>query len=251
MLAISIPAFLFADSWGRRASIITGGIGLSGCMFIIGSLYAADSVHSTYGPGRWLVIVLIFIFALTFCATWAIVGKIYASEIQPVQTRAAANSVAQGLGFVSVTMNLSIDLPNDNYQVHKLARRLRDPHLPCHSSFGAYFLFGGLSFFTLVVLAVYMPETRGCGLEEIQDAFSKPLVNSATLGRKVLGATTRHRRNPRVATTETETSIVIEGGEASRMDAARGHPTTASLRARMPSKQYNCRMWQVHQKAKK
>ncbi len=39
-----------------------------------------------------------------------VVAKIYASEIQPAQTRAAANSVAQGLGFVSastVTCSLS------------------------------------------------------------------------------------------------------------------------------------------------
>ena len=100
MLAISIPAFLFADQWGRRASIITGGVGLSACMFIIGSLYAADGVHAKSGSGRWFVILLIFVFALVYCATWGIVGKIYASEIQPVQTRAAANSVAQGLNFV-------------------------------------------------------------------------------------------------------------------------------------------------------
>ena len=101
MLAISVPAFIFADSWGRRTSVITGGIGLSSCMFIIGSLYATDSVHAHSGSGRWFVIMLVFVFALTYCSTWAIVGKIYASEIQPVQTRAAANSVAQGLGFVS------------------------------------------------------------------------------------------------------------------------------------------------------
>ena len=100
MLAISIPAFLFADKWGRRASIITGGVGLSGCMFVIGSLYATNSVHAESGSGRWFVILLIFVFALVYCATWGIVGKIYASEIQPVQTRAAANSVAQGLNFV-------------------------------------------------------------------------------------------------------------------------------------------------------
>lgn len=100
MLAISVPAFIFADSWGRRTSVITGGIGLSSCMFIIGSLYATDSVHAHSGSGRWFVIMLVFVFALTYCSTWAIVGKIYASEIQPVQTRAAANSVAQGLGFV-------------------------------------------------------------------------------------------------------------------------------------------------------
>ena len=71
-------------------------------MLIIGSLYATDSVHAHAGGGRWVVIVLIFVFALVYVSTWGIVGKIYASEVQPAQTRAAANSVAQGLGFVSV-----------------------------------------------------------------------------------------------------------------------------------------------------
>lgn len=102
MLAISVPAFLLADKWGRRTSAITGGIGLSGCMFLIGSLYAAGLVHP-YGTARWVVIVSVFLFGLTYCATWGIVGKIYATEIQPTHVRAAANCVAQGLGFVSLS----------------------------------------------------------------------------------------------------------------------------------------------------
>jgi MFS family permease len=101
MLVISVPAFLFADKWGRRASAITGGIGLSGCMLLIGTLYASGAVHP-YGMVRWVVIVAVFVFGLTYCATWGIVGKIYASEIQPAHTRAAANCVAQGLGFVGI-----------------------------------------------------------------------------------------------------------------------------------------------------
>lgn len=101
MLAISIPATLYADRWGRRTSVIVGGIGLAGCMYIIGSLYVTGSVHTAGGAGRWFVIVLIFVFAVLYVSTWGIVGKIYASEIQPAETRAAANSIAQGLNFVS------------------------------------------------------------------------------------------------------------------------------------------------------
>jgi MFS family permease len=120
MLAISIPAFLFADKWGRRTSAIAGGLALAGCMLLIGILYASNSVHP-YGTARWVVIVLVFVFGLTYSATWGIyhylplitcsffayaaelgiVGKIYANEIQPANTRAAASCVAQGLGFVS------------------------------------------------------------------------------------------------------------------------------------------------------
>lgn len=101
MFAISIPAFLLADSWGRRTIVTAGGLILATCMAIIGSLYASDSVAPNSGAARWVVIVLIFIFALTYVSTWGIVGKIYASEIQPTRTRATANALAQALNFVS------------------------------------------------------------------------------------------------------------------------------------------------------
>lgn len=98
MLMISVPALLFADRWGRRTYVITGGISLSSCMFLIGILYAAGVVHP-YGAARWVVIVSIFLFAIAYNGAWGVVGKIYASEIQPAKTRAAATCVAQGLGF--------------------------------------------------------------------------------------------------------------------------------------------------------
>lgn len=109
MLAISVPAFFLADKWGRRTSAITGGIGLSGCMFLIGSLYAAGVVHP-YGVARWVVIVSVFLFGLIYSATWGFVGKVYVSEIQPTHVRGAANCVAQGLGFVSTSPIMSYNL---------------------------------------------------------------------------------------------------------------------------------------------
>ncbi|KAG9732571.1 putative MFS sugar transporter, partial [Aureobasidium melanogenum] len=71
MFLITIPAFILADKWGRRTSTLVGGILLSSTMFIIGALYASNSVHGTHGPARWIVIVLIYVFALTYCSTWA------------------------------------------------------------------------------------------------------------------------------------------------------------------------------------
>ena len=46
------------------------------------------------------------------------------------------------------------------------------------SSFGPYFLFGGLSLSTVVVLTVLMPETRGKSLELIQEVFHRPALDS-------------------------------------------------------------------------
>ncbi|OCL03874.1 general substrate transporter [Glonium stellatum] len=163
MLAVSIPAFLYADRMGRRTSVIAGGAGLSFCMLVIGALYASKSVHST-GPVRWVVVVLIFAFALTYSFTWGVVGKIYASEIQPARTRATANCVAQGLNFFT------------NWLV-----AFATPIFLANSSFGAYFLFGFLTLGTVIVLAGYMPETRGRSLESIQEAFHhRPVMRSWT-----------------------------------------------------------------------
>ncbi|KAI1425941.1 general substrate transporter [Xylaria sp. FL1777] len=164
MLAISIPGFLLADKWGRRTSAIIGGVILSSCMFLIGSLYAAGAVHPT-GAARWVVIVSVFAFSLTYCVSWGIVGKIYASEIQPDHTRAAATCVAQGLGFFT------------NFLVAILA-----PILLNASSSAAYFLFGGLALGTVIVLAAYMPETRGRTLEDIQEAFHRPALSAVITG---------------------------------------------------------------------
>lgn len=101
MFVISVPAFVLADSWNRRTSVNTGGVTLSVCMLVIGCLYASNSVHHDEGVGRWIVIVLVFVFALAYVSTWGMVGKIYASEIQPASHRATANALAQALNFVS------------------------------------------------------------------------------------------------------------------------------------------------------
>ncbi|KAJ0290928.1 hypothetical protein COL940_000813 [Colletotrichum noveboracense] len=156
MLAISVPAFLLADKWGRRTSAISGGVGLTCCMLLMGILYAAGVVHP-YGVARWVVIICVFAFGLTYSATWNIVGKVYASEIQPGNTRAAANCVGTGVNFLC------------NWIVAMITPILLDK-----SAFGAYFLFAGLAFGTTAVLAAYMPETRGRSLESIQEAFHRP-----------------------------------------------------------------------------
>jgi len=157
MLLISIPAVLTADRVPRRLSMLSGGFLLSTSMLTIGTLYALDIVKPT-GAARWAVIVLVFVFSLTFVSTWGLVGKIYASEIQPAATRSSASCVAQGLGFFT------------NWLV-----AISTPVLLAKSAFSAYFIFGSICLATVVVLGVTMPETRGLSLEDIQERFRRPV----------------------------------------------------------------------------
>ncbi|CAG8949084.1 hypothetical protein HYFRA_00002213 [Hymenoscyphus fraxineus] len=151
---VTIPAFLLADKWGRKSSTTVGGIIQLTCMFVIGSLYAGGAVHKGHGAARWVVIILIYIFAMTYAATWAVAFRVYSSEIQPPKTRAGASSLALSANLIT------------NWIV-----AFTTPIFLAKSDFGVYFLFGGAALVTVVVCAIWMPETKGKSLEEIQGAF--------------------------------------------------------------------------------
>lgn len=161
IFVVTIPALIWADKWGRRHSIIYGGIGISVIMFIMGALYAGNAVHASTGAARWVVIVSIYIFAVIFSLSWAVGIKIYAAEIQPQRTRASATSLAHGSNWLT------------NFLV-----ALTTPILLSKSSFGAYFLFGGCSLITALICMVFMPETKGRSLDEIEEAFKSRSIGS-------------------------------------------------------------------------
>lgn len=72
---------------------------IAGSMLMIGSIYASHA--DRVAAGRWAVIALIYIFIIAFSVSWAIVNRIYATEIQPMRTRAAATSIGQSSNWVS------------------------------------------------------------------------------------------------------------------------------------------------------
>lgn len=207
MLVATVPAVLLADKWGRRTSAITGGLALCTMMFLIGSMYASGSVHA-YGTGRWVVVVSVYLFGIIYSFTWGIFSKIYASEIQPGHTRAAANSVGMAVSFFS------------NWLV-----ALITPILLSASAFGAYFLFGGLALFTVGVLATQMPETKGRSLESIQEAFQHPATSNFLQLLQPLRLRRRNRENtgpsdPRADNDAVQLEASIQTGGSSTATAA-------------------------------
>lgn len=123
-------------------------------MFVIGSLYAGNAVHTSTGAGRWVVIVFIYVFAVIYSITWAVSVKIFAAEVNPQRCRAATATLAHSSNWLA------------NFVV-----ALVTPILLSKSSYGAYYLFGGCSIFTVLIAALFMPETKGKSLEEIEETF--------------------------------------------------------------------------------
>ncbi|KAL8665746.1 MAG: hypothetical protein Q9202_002056 [Teloschistes flavicans] len=192
----TIPASFLSDHWGRRTSSLWGAATLAFCMMLIGSLYASGSVQGSQGAGRWVVIVTIYLFTISYSVTWSIGFKLYASEIQPPQTRAAASSLAQSANWIC------------NFIV-----ALMTPIFLAHSSYGVYFLFGSAILVTGFVCLVYMPESRGKSLQTIHEEFDESLCE------KLIGHV-QHRwakRGEKAGATEAQKPVENTDSEASEV----------------------------------
>ncbi|ETW86089.1 MFS sugar transporter [Heterobasidion irregulare TC 32-1] len=151
-IACTIITQIFTDNWGRRTLMIRGGVVISGTMLLIGTLYATNA--SATAAGRWTIIALIYIFVVAFSMSWAVVNRIYCSEIQPMRTRAAATSLGQCANW---TVNWVIAFST--------------PLFLSKSSSGPYFLFGTCALVTVLVCVLFQPESRGISLEGLDAIF--------------------------------------------------------------------------------
>lgn len=161
ILVATIPATIFADKWGRRSSVLAGGLSMGVTMLLIGALYAAGAVHASTGAARWVVIVTVYIYVVLYCISWSVSCKVYAAEVQPQRTRASATNLAHGSNWVT------------NFFV-----ALMTPVLLDRSDSAAYFLWVRCLLLTAVVCAIFMPETKGRSLDEIEMAFREKTLES-------------------------------------------------------------------------
>ncbi|KAJ1335048.1 MFS transporter SP family sugar:H+ symporter [Microdochium nivale] len=156
ILAATIPSTILCDYWGRKTAAITGGVGLAGTMILIGSLYAAYIGEGRVMPqaAKWTVVVAIYLYAVVFTSTWALVFRMYMIESLPRRSRSSGSALAQASNWLA------------NYIV-----ALTTPVFLASSSFGAYYFWGFMSLSCTVACCLVMRETRGRSLEVIEKEY--------------------------------------------------------------------------------
>ncbi|MDI1489653.1 MAG: hypothetical protein OHK93_000850 [Ramalina farinacea] len=161
IVAFTIPPQIWMDRWSRKRPLILGGSAVTVCLLVIGALYQRfgyienGDVKLNSTAAQWAVIVLIYLFAANFSWSWGVIMKIYACEIIPTRLRAKTCAVEQLANWVV------------NFVIAFTA-----PMFLRASPSGPYFFYG---FCTLgaVILCVFIPDTKGKSLEEIEGLFEK------------------------------------------------------------------------------
>ncbi|GAA5901726.1 uncharacterized protein JCM6883_000375 [Sporobolomyces salmoneus] len=177
LVITTIIASTYIDKVGRRPLFIYGGAVVAGSQILLGVMYASGA---NKGGGRWFIIILIEVLAAAFSASWALVVRLYSSEIQPSRTRAAASSFSQATNQAT---NFVVAMTGPSFLT---------------TNSGPYWTYGLLSLFAVLVATLVMPETIGSSLEDIESKFqsssSATVVKLPAVFRRVVGGTEEIRR---------------------------------------------------------
>ncbi|GLJ12146.1 hypothetical protein SUGI_0185400 [Cryptomeria japonica] len=146
------------DRAGRRLLLLVSSGGMAICLFLVGAAFYAKSHLSGDQHLETFISVLTLTSVLAYIISFSLgigaIPWIIMSEILPVSVKGLAGSVATLANWSSswlVTMTINLLLQ--------------------WSPAGTFFLYAIICFFTSIFVALFVPETKGRTLEEIEASF--------------------------------------------------------------------------------
>jgi len=156
----TVPGMWLIERAGRRSLLIWGGVAMACAHFMV-CLFVALSFNVLSGLA-WGGMVFIFVFVIAFAMAWGPVVWVYQSEIFP--PRAAAKGTS--CGTVS------------NWLWNAIISKVI-PLVMLRINFYTYLIFGGFCTAMAVYTVVFIPETKGKNLDEIDGLFGYARNNNA------------------------------------------------------------------------
>eukprot|EP01102_Stenamoeba_stenopodia_P002606 TRINITY_DN12466_c0_g1_i1.p1 TRINITY_DN12466_c0_g1~~TRINITY_DN12466_c0_g1_i1.p1 ORF type:complete len:729 (+),score=158.11 TRINITY_DN12466_c0_g1_i1:291-2189(+) len=164
-MVAALIAMQIIDRVGRRILLLCGTIGavitllvIASCFFEVQTSSTSDKLILSETIG-WVVIVTMMVYFFMYGLSFGPVGWVLPSEIFPMKVRGQAMSVTCSFNYVInfVVALTFLDLVSAFGQV------------------GAFYFYAGVSFVGLIFVYVFVPETKGKTLEEIQSSlFDQP-----------------------------------------------------------------------------
>ncbi|KAK1292019.1 Sugar transport protein 7 [Acorus calamus] len=140
------------DRWGRRTLLIGGGVQMIICQItvaiILGLKFGDDKALSK--GFSVLVVVVICLFVAAFGWSWGPLGWTVPSEIFPLETRSAGQSITVSVNLFFTFVIAQSFLP-----------------LLCSFKYGIFLFFSGWITIMTIFVYIFLPETKGVPIEEM------------------------------------------------------------------------------------
>ncbi|PAV16773.1 general substrate transporter [Pyrrhoderma noxium] len=164
VIATIIFVNLLVDSLGRRFSLALSSFGMGTLFFIVGALLkthpppTTDSKTDGTGPGpessSKVMAALLYLYVAFFSMGWGPLPWIYSADIFPTRTRHYGMSVASASQWLW------------NFVITRVT-----PNLVRALGWKIFVLYGSLNIALLFPFSLWIPETKGRGLEEMDVIF--------------------------------------------------------------------------------
>ncbi|KIY51992.1 general substrate transporter [Fistulina hepatica ATCC 64428] len=151
----TIPAVIWVDQLGRRPVLISGAFLMAACHIIIAVLTGLyeDSWGSHVAAG-WVACALVWVFAFGFGYSWGPCAWILIAEIWPLSVRGKGVSLSSSSNWMN------------NFIVGQVTPTMLD-----NIRFGTFIFFGVFSFMGGLFIMLFVPETKGLSLEEMEQVM--------------------------------------------------------------------------------
>ncbi|KAF8148046.1 general substrate transporter [Crassisporium funariophilum] len=174
-VAMTVPAIIYIDKWGRRPMLLVGTLLMGFWMFLVGGIQGrfgnwADPSGS--GTQVWViadnqaatkaVIVCSYLFVCSFAITMGPVSWTYPAELYSLKVRGKAVSLSTASNWAFNTALAFAVPPGLNTIAWK-----------------TYFIFGTFNFAAFLHIFFMYPETVGRSLEEVEEIFKQGHVFTA------------------------------------------------------------------------
>lgn len=152
----TLPAIMLLDKVGRRPLLMAGAVGCFVSLTVVGSLIVAFGTnwHGHAVAGR-VAIAFVYIYDINFSYSWAPIGWVLPSEIFPLSLRSTGISITTSCTWMS------------NFIISLISLLM----LQFVESGGTYYLFAGFAVLAFITTYLFIPETAGKTLEEMDIAF--------------------------------------------------------------------------------
>ncbi|XP_021741457.1 sugar transport protein 14-like [Chenopodium quinoa] len=152
LVIAALISMALVDKFGRRAFYIEAGVEMLIEMVTVGiilGLYFGDGKTLPHGIGYFLVI-LICLFVLAYGRSWGPLGWLVPSELFPLETRSAGQSIVVCVNMIFTALIAQCFLV-----------------ALCHLKFGIFLLFAGLILIMTSFVFFFLPETKQVPIEEV------------------------------------------------------------------------------------
>ena len=165
-VALTLPAILYVDKWGRRPTLLLGAFGMGVFLFVSGGLQARYGQRTTAPdsdlswqivgnrPVSKAIVACSYLFVAVFATSWGPVSWTYPAEIFPNRIRAKAMSLATSVNWAA-NCALAFAVPPLLYSIN----------------WRMYMIFGAFNFIAMAQVFFTIPETKNFTLEEMEIVF--------------------------------------------------------------------------------